>query len=69
MFMLRASEAFPLALSVHRQDEPARLSLGVVASQQRQLLFHLEGDCSFMARLQFGKSLLPSYGIRVLKMP
>jgi hypothetical protein len=26
--------------SVHRQDEPARLSLGMVASQQSPLLFH-----------------------------
>jgi len=26
---------------VHRQDEPAKLSLGMVASQQRPLPFHL----------------------------
>jgi hypothetical protein len=33
----RAYAARPL---VHRQDEPTRLSLGMVASQQSPLLFH-----------------------------
>ena len=65
----RGRAGFPRPALVHRQDEPARLSLGVVASQQSQLLFHLEADCNSGAKFNCGKSLLPSYGVRVLKMP
>src|SRR5271165_4447619 len=35
------SEDNPARPFVHRQDEPTKLSLGVVASQQSPLLFHL----------------------------
>ena len=38
--MILGERALPPARSVHRQDEPTRLSLGMVASQQCQLLFH-----------------------------
>jgi hypothetical protein len=55
-----ASEGVPACPPVHRQDEPARLSLGVVASQQSQLLFHLEADCNSVVRVNCGKSLHPS---------
>jgi hypothetical protein len=34
-------EAVPTRPLVHRRDEPARLSLGMVASQQSLLPFHL----------------------------
>jgi hypothetical protein len=54
---------------VHHQDEPARLSLGVVASQQSLLPFHLDVDCTAQAISSLGKSLLPSYGVWLLKIP
>jgi len=37
----RSGEAVPARPLVHRRDEPARLSLGMVASQQSPLPFHL----------------------------
>ncbi len=55
--------------TVHPYDEPARLSLGMVASQQSPLVFHLEADCNSGAMASRGKSLRPSYGVRVLKIP
>ena len=36
-----AGRGFPVRPSVHRQDEPTKLSLGMVASQQSPLPFHL----------------------------
>jgi hypothetical protein len=38
---LRPGEAVPARPLVHRRDEPARLSLGMVASQQSLLPFRL----------------------------
>jgi hypothetical protein len=37
----RPGEALPARPLVHRRDEPAKLSLGMVASQQSQLPFRL----------------------------
>ena len=62
-------EALPVRPPVHRRDEPTKLSLGVVASQQSPLPFHLDVDSSAPAIFSTGNNLLPSYGVRVLKTP
>jgi hypothetical protein len=69
MCFLGASKDVSARPLVHHQDEPARLSLGVVASQQSPLPFHLDVDCTAQAISNPGKSLLPSYGVWPLKIP
>jgi hypothetical protein len=58
--LLGPSEGIPARPAVHRQDEPTKLSLGMVASQQSPLPFHLDVDSSAQATFSAGKSLLPS---------
>jgi len=65
--ILRQAVFSPARLSVHCQDEPARLSLGMIASQQSPLPFHPAIDSTSV--WMFGNNSLPSYGLTVLEMP
>ena len=66
---LWAGPGFLCPALVHRQDEPTKLSLGMVASQQSPLSFHSVRRLYRYAVSSCGNNFLPSYGVRGRKMP